>query len=467
MTNDKTSEMPKSPSYKIITKGELKTTDIFLRIKKCFPQSFILDSAENDKNGKWTFIGFNPKLEIILKNNLMTISKAENEIVRKFETQTPQEEIRKILKEYEHLKIKGGNMPPFTGGLVGYFAFEYMNYIEPTIKSQKKDEDGFNDVDLMLFDEIIAIDNENASIYIFAPDTVSIDEIEKIIMTGEADSPEKLVKTGEPEDLFTKDAFMNIVKKAKEYIVRGDIFQVVLSNRRSIKATGSLFGTYLKLRQTNPSPYMFYFSSKSIEIAGASPETLVKLYDKKLLTYPLAGSIRRGKDDKEDLRLEKELLSDEKEISEHNMLVDLGRNDIGKISKLQTVKVSEYMRVLKFSHIMHIGSIVEGEIRDGFDALDAIDAILPAGTLSGAPKIRATQIINELEKERRGIYGGAIGYIDFGGNLDTAISIRLAYKKNGKVYMRSGAGIVFDSNEEKEYEETINKLKAVDNAVKE
>ena len=257
-----------------------------------------------------------------------------------------------------------------------------------------------------------------------------------------------------------------MVEKGKHYIFEGDIFQIVLSNRLSAPFEGSLLNTYRALRTINPSPYMFYFSGTDVEVAGASPETLVKLENGVLHTFPLAGSRPRGKSPEEDEELIKDLLSDEKELAEHNMLVDLGRNDLGRVSKFGTVEVEKYMDVLKFSHIMHIGSTVRGEIREDKDALDAIEAVLPAGTLSGAPKIRACQLIDELENCKRGIYGGAIGYIDFTGNMDTCIAIRIAYKKNGRVFVRSGAGIVADSVPKKEHTECINKAKAVINAIK-
>ncbi len=252
-----------------------------------------------------------------------------------------------------------------------------------------------------------------------------------------------------------------MVEKGKKYIYEGDIFQVVLSNRLEADFEGSLFNTYRVLRTINPSPYMFYLSGDDIEVAGASPETLVKLKDGVLHTFPLAGTRPRGNTTEEDRALEKELLADEKECSEHNMLVDLGRNDIGKISRFGSVEVERYMDILRFSHVMHIGSTVRGDIDDKYRDIDAVDAILPAGTLSGAPKIRACEIINELENNKRGIYGGAIGYIDFTGNLDTCIAIRIAFKKNGKVFVRSGAGIVADSVPENEYQECLNKAKAV------
>ena len=233
-----------------------------------------------------------------------------------------------------------------------------------------------------------------------------------------------------------------MIERAKHHIHEGDIFQIVLSNRLEADYEGSLLNCYRMLRTLNPSPYMFYFSGTDVEVAGAAPETLVKLEDG-------------------------ELLQDEKELAEHNMLVDLGRNDIGKIAQFGTVAVERYHEVLHFSHVMHIGSTVRGEIRPDLDALNAVDSILPAGTLSGAPKIRACQLINDLENNKRGIYGGAIGYIDFSGNLDTCIAIRIAYKKNSKVFIRSGAGIVADSVPEKEYQECINKAKAVVTALEE
>ena len=265
---------------------------------------------------------------------------------------------------------------------------------------------------------------------------------------------------GEVTPLFNKEQYCDMVEKAKHYIREGDIFQIVLSNRLSAPFEGSLLNTYRVLRTINPSPYMFYFSGTDVEVAGASPETLVKLENGVLHTFPLAGTRPRGRTEEEDQALEKELLSDEKEIAEHNMLVDLGRNDLGKISKFGTVQVEKLHSIERYSHVMHIGSTVRGEIREDQDALNAIEAVLPAGTLSGAPKIRACQLIGELENNKRGIYGGAIGYIDFTGNMDTCIAIRIAYKKNGKVFVRSGAGIVADSVPEKEFEECLNKAKS-------
>jgi anthranilate synthase component 1 len=368
-------------------------------------------------------------------------------------------------------------MPPFTGGLTGYFSYDYLSYSEPSVKRDTEDSEHFKDVDLMLFDKVIAFDNFRQKIILivnvrleegeagYHRAEMELDELRRLMTEGAEAKEQPGRLTGEMKPLFGREAFCGMVEKAKHYIKEGDIFQIVLSNRLSAPYEGSLLNAYRMLRTVNPSPYMFYFSGTDVEVAGASPETLVKLENGVLHTFPLAGTRPRGKTPEEDRNLEEELLQDEKELAEHNMLVDLGRNDLGKISRFGTVQVEKFHEVLRFSHVMHIGSTVRGEIREDRDALDAIEAVLPAGTLSGAPKIRACQLIAELENNKRGIYGGAIGYIDFTGNMDTCIAIRIAYKKNGKVFIRSGAGIVYDSVPEKEHEECLNKARAVLNAL--
>jgi len=288
-----------------------------------------------------------------------------------------------------------------------------------------------------------------------------LDDLARLVREGQTARPEPLKLEGPFTPLFSADQYAAMVERAKHYIHEGDIFQVVLSNRLAAPATGSLFGTYRELRRMNPSPYMFYFSSDDIELAGASPETLVRLSGEEVMTYPLAGTRPRGATAEEDEALAAELLADEKELAEHNMLVDLGRNDVGRVSRFGSVQVSSYLDILRFSHVMHIGSTVQGRLAEGKGALDVIGAILPAGTLSGAPKIRAAQIINELEGNRRGIYGGAVGYLAFSGDMDTCIAIRLAYLRRGQVFVRSGAGIVADSVPEKEHQECQNKIRAV------
>lgn len=426
---------------------------------------YMLESAQaNETWGRYTFLGFDPKLEITCIDGEMKIGDV------KLKTSNPSENIRQVLSEYKSPKFD--YLPSFTGGLVGYFAYDYLGYGEPTTKCDVEDSEEFKDLDLMLFDKVIAFDNLCQKIILIA--NIKLNEAEteynkailelkqlmNLLKNGEKkkDYPGKLL--GEVTPLFSKERFCNMVEKAKKYIKEGDIFQIVLSNRLSAPFEGSLFNTYRVLRTINPSPYMFYFSGTDVEIAGASPETLVKLENGVLHTFPLAGTRVRGKTEEEDIRLEKELLEDKKELAEHNMLVDLGRNDLGKISKFGTVQVEKLHTIERFSHVMHIGSTVRGEIKEDKDALDAVEAVLPAGTLSGAPKIRACQLIGELEGNKRGIYGGAVGYIDFSGNMDTCIAIRIAYKKNGKVFVRSGAGIVADSDPEKEYQECLNKARA-------
>lgn len=325
----------------------------------------------------------------------------------------------------------------------------------------------------MLFDKVVCFDNYRQKIILIAgADTADLDESYPAAC-GELERMAALLKHGKPMEhrpgrlttpltsLFDQDAYKAMVERGKQYIREGDIFQVVLSNRLEAGFEGSLLDAYRVLRASNPSPYMFYFTSDSMELAGASPETLVKLEDRIPHTFPLAGTRPRGKTREEDEALERELLADEKELAEHNMLVDLGRNDLGKIGRFGTVEVEHYLSVLRFSHVMHLGSTVRGVIREDKDALDALDAVLPAGTLSGAPKLRAMEIINELENDKRGVYGGAVGYLDFAGNLDACIAIRLAYKKNGRVFIRAGAGIVADSVPEREYQECVNKARAV------
>ena len=288
-----------------------------------------------------------------------------------------------------------------------------------------------------------------------------LEEMERLIRSGAQADFRPLVLEEEFHPGVDKEDYCKLVEKAKEYIYEGDIFQVVLSNPLTAKAKGSLFDTYRVLRTSNPSPYMFYFSSDDIEVAGASPETLAKLENGQVCTFPLAGTRKRGVTEEEDQELEKELLADEKELAEHNMLVDLGRNDVGKISQPGTVKVDKYMEIQRYSHVMHIVSQVEGRKKGESHPLDLVASFLPAGTLSGAPKIRAMEIIDELESVRRGLYGGATGYIDFGGDMDFCITIRTMVKKGNEVYLQAGAGIVADSVPENEYYECCNKVMAL------
>ncbi|MBR3447519.1 MAG: anthranilate synthase component I [Oscillospiraceae bacterium] len=434
--------------------------------------TYLLESISGpDHRGRYTFLGCDPKLGISCRNGKLKVGDLE------IETADPAQYLRQLLAKYRSPKLAG--LPPFTGGLVGYFSYDYLGYQEPSTRTAKEDDAHFNDLDLMLFDKVIAFDHFRQKIILIAnirldePETeyrraeMALRQMAELLKHGQPAEEPVSRMTGEMTPLFDKAAYCDMVEKAKHYIVEGDIFQIVLSNRFSAPFEGSLLNTYRMLRTINPSPYMFYFSGTDVEVAGASPETLVKLENGVLHTFPLAGTRPRGRTEAEDQALEADLLRDEKELAEHNMLVDLGRNDLGRISRFGTVEVERLRTVERYSHVMHIGSAVRGEIREDCDALDAVGAVLPAGTLSGAPKIRACQLIGQLEGAKRGIYGGAVGYLSFQGDLDTCIAIRLAYRKGNTVYVRSGAGIVADSVPENEYQECLNKAAAVIRALKE
>lgn len=482
--------------------------DVLRQLKRISSHSFLLESADLSSRkspdlssrksadlgsrGRYSFLGFDPKLEIYCKQGHMRVGDLE------IETDNPAQVIRQILHKHTSPHIPG--LPSFCGGLVGYFSFEFLGYQETTIAAQKHITGDFRDVDLMLFDHVIAFDHLTHEIILITQVAfdhletnyrkalhelddlqrlieVSVEEAEKA-STGATASTDTGTNantyengshlahesagriTGPVSATHDKQGFCEMVRKAKAHITEGDIFQIVLSNRLSAPYQGDLMSTYEALKAINPSPYMFYFSGDDLEIAGASPETLVKLENDILHTYPLAGTRRRGSTPAEDKALELDLLSDEKELAEHNMLVDLGRNDLGKVCDFGTVKVEQLHTIERFSHVMHIGSAVCGHIAQDKDALDAILSTMPAGTLSGAPKISACRLIAQLEGVRRGIYGGAIGYIDFDGNMDTCIGIRLVYKKDGQIFVHTGAGIVADSDPEKEYEECFNKAKS-------
>ena len=481
-------EIAKNKEYKRIPISYELFSDIatpveVLRILKgTSNHCYMLESIEDaEKWGRYSFLGFDPLLEFTCQNGVVQIRGDSdfnelNDDLITVETDNPGDIIRELVLKNKSPKLDF--LPPFTGGFVGYFAYDYIKYAEPSLNLDAENQDQFKDIDLMLFDKVIAFDNFKQKIIIIA--NMKTDDLENsykkacddlkklasLIKNGKKAEIEPLKLKSDFTPAFSREKYCGMVEKAKDYIREGDIFQVVLSNRIEADISGSLFDTYRVLRTTNPSPYMFYFSSNDIEIAGASPETLVKLTDKKLYTFPLAGTRPRGRTEEEDLKLEEELLADEKELAEHNMLVDLGRNDIGRISEIGSVSVDKYLSIERFSHVMHIGSTVTGTLRSDLDSLAAIDSILPAGTLSGAPKIRACEIINELEDNKRGIYGGAIGYVDLSGNIDTCISIRIAFARNNKVFIRSGAGIVADSVPESEFDESLNKAAAVINALR-
>lgn len=447
--------------------SDLKTPIEVLRIlKNVSSHCYMLESVlDNEKWGRYTFLGYDPKMEITCLDGEMKIGD------KTLRTSQPEKYIRQVLKDYKSASIPG--LPSFTGGLVGYFSYDYLKYGQSDLRLDALDREGFMDLDLMLFDKVIAFDNFKQKIIlivnIFLNDYESEYERAKKDLLNMADlickGQAKVEKAGRLKSkiipLFDRDRYIGMVRQALDHIKRGDISQIVLSNRFEAKYEGSLLNCYRILRSINPSPYMFYFYSPDMEVAGASPETLVRLEAGVLHTFPLAGTRPRGQTEEEDKRLEAELLADPKELAEHDMLVDLSQYDLEKICTSGSVVVEKYHSIERYSHVMHIGSTVRGDLAEGRDALDAIGAILPAGTLSGMPKLKSCQLINDIENNKRGIYGGAIGYLDFTGNMDTCIAIRIAYKKNNKVFVRSGAGIVAGSLPEREHEECLNKARAL------
>jgi anthranilate synthase component 1 len=413
---------------------------------------FILESVNSGEGwGRYTFLGYKPFLSVHSENT--------------------EKDALSVVRESPRLS----EFPPFTGGFAGYFSYDFVENFISGLKLKSDDEIGFRDFHLMLIDKVIAFDHFKQKIYIiinipvenleenYIRGITELKDIEWIIM-GSASEEEPSI-CGEFTARFSEDEFTQMVEKVQSRIAAGEITQAVVSNRFKAPFKGSLMNMYRTLRTINPSPYMVYMRLDDIEIACASPETLIKLQNGELNSFPLAGTCKRGKTDEEDIALIEALLRDEKELDEHEMLVDLAREDIGKISKPNSIRVRDYRKIKRFSHVSHISSNVVGELREGVDALDVIAATLPAGTLSGSPKKRACEIIDEYEGVKRGIYGGAIGYIDFTGNMDMCIGIRMAVLKDDNVYVQAGAGIVSASVPEKEYQETRNKARAIMSAL--
>ncbi|MFA6540191.1 MAG: anthranilate synthase component I [Bacteroidota bacterium] len=457
---------------------------VYLKIRNESAYSFLLESVEGgEKISRYSFIGFNPFANFIIKGQNFEIQPRHPDVVT-LPTLVkgishPIEALKKIFTHYQTVHVEG--LPRLASGAVGYFGYETIQLIE-NIPSAKLDELKLDDSVLMFLDTMIVFDSikrklqlvSNAYIPHNADESVLQQEYSKAAV--EIEKMKQLLKRpvsyeispcrlGAMEQMVSKSEYEAMVVKSKEYITAGDVFQVLPSHRLKREFDGDSFSIYRMLRIINPSPYMYYFSINGLNIVGCSPELLVRVENGIVETRPLAGTRRRGKDEKEDEMLAKDLLGDTKELAEHLMLIDLGRNDIGKISEFGEVDVTEYMVIEKYSHVMHIVSNVKGKLKKELSAIDAFFSCFPAGTLSGAPKIRAMEIIAELEPVKRGIYGGAIGYLDFSGNLDSCIAIRTTIVKDGYAYFQAGAGIVYDSVPEKEYQETLIKMDAVIKAV--
>ncbi|MBO66944.1 MAG: anthranilate synthase component I [Acidiferrobacteraceae bacterium] len=442
------------------------------------PYSYLLESVEGgEKWGRYSMIGLRCNTIIRVKRDMLVIEKDGKEIYDE-KTEDPLRDIQKIQQQFNVPPIPG--LPRFTGGLVGYFGYGTVRYIETHLGNIGKDEPtNAPDIVLMLSDEVVVFDNLGGRLHVIVhtdPDerdawelgNARIDELVETLsrpLQLNQDSSRSAVRERDFRSAFSKEEFVRAVERSKEYIKSGDIFQVVLSQRSSIPFKADSFNLYRALRTINPSPYMYFLDMDGLDIVGSSPEILVRLEDGEITVRPIAGTRRRGADEDEDQRLEQELVADPKELAEHLMLVDLGRNDIGRISQTGTVKLTEKMLIERYSHVMHIVSNVTGKLREGQDAFDVLRATFPAGTVSGAPKVRAMEIIEELEPEGRGVYSGAVGYIGWNGNMDTAIAIRTAIISGDKLFIQAGAGIVADSIPENEWHETINKGRAMFRAV--
>ncbi|NOT83276.1 MAG: anthranilate synthase component I [Methylococcaceae bacterium] len=441
--------------------------------------SYLFESVQGGEQwGRYSIIGLPCKTVVKITGNEIVLEH-EGVVQETFTHDNPLVWIESFKQRYKVLDIEG--MPRFNGGLVGYFGYETIHYIEPRLKnSDKPDPLGCPDILLMVSEEMLVFDNLSGKLLLMThanpeqPDAYNLahERLNQLainlreLQAKPAKHPHpKQVKEADFISGFTEQGFKDAVIKAKEYITDGDIMQVVLSQRMTIPFTAAPINLYRALRCLNPSPYMFYLNLRDFHIVGSSPEILVRLEDDMVTVRPIAGTRKRGATPEQDLALEQELLADPKELAEHLMLIDLGRNDAGRVSEIGTVQLTDKMIVERYSHVMHIVSNVTGQLQAGKDAFDVLAATFPAGTVSGAPKIRAMEIINELEPVKRGIYAGAVGYIAWSGNLDTAIAIRTAVIKNQQLTIQAGAGIVYDSVPQSEWDETINKARAIFRAV--
>lgn len=447
------------------------------------PYSCLFESVQGgEKWGRYSIIGLPAKKIISVKGNQITI-KEHDKIIEEYPVDDPLAEIERIQKTYKVAEIEG--MPRFNGGLVGYFGYETIRYIEPRLlnKNDKTDKDdpiGSPDVLLMVSDEVVVFDNLGGKLFIIVhvdpgnADAFSIahqrlDELVDTLADKHIDNTKSNVsRTVNENDFvsgFTQENYEAAVDRIKEYIVDGDCMQVVLSQRLSIPFTSEPIDLYRALRCLNPSPYMYFLDLGDFQIVGSSPEILVRLEDDMVTVRPIAGTRPRGKTEAEDMALEKDLLADPKELAEHLMLIDLGRNDAGRVAEMGSVTLTDKMIIERYSHVMHIVSNVTGRLIKGMSAMDVLRATFPAGTVSGAPKIRAMEIIDELEPVKRGVYSGAVGYLSWNGNMDTAIAIRTAVIKDKTLHIQAGAGIVADSVPRNEWDETMNKGRAIFRAV--
>src|SRR5690349_15606522 len=465
------------PVYETFSADLLTPVSAYLRVAQGARYSFLLESVEGgEKIARYTFAGAHPE-EIFRYANGACVLESRDRVV--WEERDPISFLRERIERFRPVRLPG--LPPLIAGAIGYFSYDMVRLIE-RLPKRLRDEIGLYDAVLMFYHGLIAFDHVQHRLWIVrnvfteghgslrAKYDAAVREIKQTRQLLEepvaGEHPAKSAKTPKRPLLkvssnFRQPEYLDIVRKAKRYIRAGDIFQVVLSQRFSAKTKAQPFEVYRQLRALNPSPYLFYLQLNDVAVVGSSPEMLVKVQGRDVFYRPIAGTRWRGKDEAEDLRLEHEMLASEKERAEHIMLVDLGRNDLGRVCDYGTVKVEKLLTVERYSHVMHIVSSLRGHLREDVDCFDALMACFPAGTVSGAPKVRAMEIIEELERTRRGIYAGGILYLDFAGNLDSCIALRTMVVKNGVAYVQAGGGIVADSTPEGEYQESVNKSKAL------
>jgi anthranilate synthase component 1 len=460
------------PVYDTYTADLLTPVGAYLRLALDAKYAFLLESVEGGENiARYTFVGATPSEVFRSRGRAGTL---ETEAKTLHFEEEPVEQLRRLSKRYHPVRVPG--LPPLIGGAIGYFAYDMVRLVE-NIPSTGRDDLDLDDCVMMFYLGLVAFDHVRHRVWIIrnvfseGPGTLrakydaAVEEIRRTRKLIEGPLPKSAPAHSAAalrvESNMTKKRFAGAVRKAKEYIRAGDAFQIVVSQRFSAKTTADPFEIYRALRVINPSPYLYFLKVGDLSVAGSSPEMLVKVQGRDAFYKPLAGTRRRGATEAEDAALEADLLADPKERAEHIMLVDLGRNDLGRVCEYGSVKVERLMFVERFSHVMHIVSSLRGRLREGVDCFDALMACFPAGTLSGAPKVRAMEIIDELEPTRRGIYAGAILYLDFSGNLDSCIGLRTLVAKNGRAYVQAGAGIVADSVPDTEYEESVNKARAV------
>jgi len=465
------------PVYDVFSADLLTPVSAYLRIAQGARYSFLLESVEGgEKIARYTFAGAHPE-EVFRYGNGACVLENRERLV--WEERDPISFLRERVERFRPVRLPG--LPPLIAGAIGYFSYDMVRLIE-RLPKRLRDEIGLYDAVLMFYHGLIAFDHVQHRLWIvrnvfteghgslLAKYDAAVREIKRTRQLLEepvaAEQPKKSSKTPNRASLkvssnFRRREYLDVVRKAKQYIRAGDIFQVVLSQRFSVRAKANPFEIYRQLRALNPSPYLFYLQLNDVAVVGSSPEMLVKVQGRDVFYRPIAGTRRRGKDEAEDQRLEREMLASEKERAEHIMLVDLGRNDLGRVCEYGTVKAEKLLTVERYSHVMHIVSSLRGRLREDVDCFDALMACFPAGTVSGAPKVRAMEIIEELERSRRGIYAGGILYLDFAGNLDSCIALRTMVVKNGVAYVQAGGGIVADSTPEGEYQESVNKSKAL------